>query len=73
MYHKLDIHPIPEEMLYVNAPSLVNILVRCNTANPADGKPSVRTSGNRLMYEFTHTMIYPGHTPLAWNCHVQHQ
>lgn len=22
MHHKLDIHPIPEEMLYVNAPSL---------------------------------------------------
>ena len=44
-----------------------------NTANPADGKPSVRTSGNRLMCEFAHTMLYPSHIPRAWICHARHQ
>lgn len=36
-----------------------------NTASPADGKPSVRASGNRLC-EFTHVMFCPSHKPLAY-------
>lgn len=43
-----------------------------NTASPADGKPSVRASGNRLC-EFTHVMFCPSHKPLASRYHVRHQ
>ena len=43
-----------------------------NTANPADGKPSVRACGNRLC-EFTRVMLYPSHIPLALIDHVQHR
>ena len=43
-----------------------------NTASPADGEPSVRTSGNRSC-EFTRVMFCLSHIPHASKCHVQHQ
>ena len=43
-----------------------------NTASPADGKPPVRASGNRLC-EFTRVMFCLSHKPHALRCHVRHQ
>ena len=61
-------------------PGAANMVTACATAtvnniptaSPADGKPSVRASGNRLC-EFTRVMFCPSHKPLASRYHVRHQ
>ena len=60
-----------EEAFSVEA--VTNWIFLCgNTASPADGEPSVRTSGNRSC-EFTRVMFCLSHIPHASKCHVQHQ
>ena len=52
----------------------LNRILRCgNTANPAGGKPPVRTSGNQLLCEFTRVTLCPIHRLPALRCHALHQ